>query len=67
MTRTMYCDYEKLIRATLIAFLVVVLATAGATSGPFEDANALRTEQATIGSGFGSHFQMACPMRSIVS
>src|SRR3974377_1674207 len=27
----------------------------------------LRTEQATIESGFGSHFQMACPMRSIVS
>ena len=40
MIPAMYSDYEKLIRATLIAFWVVVLATAGATSGPFEDANA---------------------------
>ena len=38
----MHSDYKNLIRirATLIAFLVVVLATAGATSGPFDDADA---------------------------
>jgi TPR repeat protein len=40
MIPAMYSDYEKLIHATLIAFWVVVLTTAGATSGPFEDANA---------------------------
>src|SRR6516165_514271 len=36
----MHSNYEKLIRATLIAALVVVLTTAGATSGPFDDADA---------------------------
>ena len=40
MTPAMYSDYKKLIGATPIAFLVVVLATAGATSRPFEDADA---------------------------
>jgi TPR repeat protein len=33
-------EADNFVRATLIAFLVVVLATASATSGPFEDADA---------------------------
>src|SRR3974390_2748022 len=36
----MHSDYEKLIRTTLIAALIVALAIAGASAGPLEGADA---------------------------